>query len=680
MFANMSNSTADFIVIFTALIYLSQFGFAAGLGCRLMVILNVMVLSPSVFLLGFLSLGFSLTLSCVLRLPPVRHLGTQVLVVVFMLPTLVWNASVNLVLPSLEALVDTYHNPVFFVFGLIISWTIESFGLRNIRAVVSSLELDNISLRTLNTSLLRGKKHLRHQLSSMRTTFITERKVLVDLQAEFVYLKERARAKRKEYKVQLKAFADQNLKERMEHCATRLMYKQTVEERDNVLRKYRSLKQDSRKRIHELEDIQFEDGQRIRNLESYVDRLEKEAGARDMALKECRELLRKQAFEILTKDILLLCRDNASSAPTVKPPVMVTSKSDTEHSVSFTPIVSPLEVEVSGEVEQVEASSVYSLALVLDRTSENTGFLKVEREEVGAVGQSLRSISIEASKVSTVGQSSTSSHFVEPSSQEERLLRSSVSMRPILTDLSSRWSMASSSLGGVSTTQEASARVGPSTTRTLDIPSRVSDTDNSLLVNGSLAPRTNTVASWPGESSSPKPVDSQEDSSFALFQPQNSSTPRSQSLLSRPGQPSSSKLASSFMLSQPQASSSPPRTPSLPPSIHPPKLRFSDNLLLSNGRRIPRPPTLVFGPSGSPPPTATGSRLASPFLDFRPQSSSSPRSRSLIPWSKESSSPKATGSSSRTSSFAHFRPQACSTPFIPRSPRLLKSEFSRFPF
>ncbi|KAJ3487891.1 hypothetical protein NLI96_g3221 [Meripilus lineatus] len=261
-------------------------------------------------------------------------------------------------------------------------------------------------------------------------------------------------------------------------------------------------------------------------------------------------------------------------------------------------------------------------------------------------------------------------------------------MRPILADLSSSWSSASSAVGGVSTTQEASARVGtstvdnlPGTTRTLDIPSRISDTDNSLLVNGSLVPRTNSVASWSGESSSPKPVDSQEDSSFALFQPQNSSTPRSQSLLSRPGQPSSSKLATSFILSQPQASSSPPRTPSLPPSIHPPKLRFSDNLLLSNGRCIPRPPTLVFGPSGSPPPTATGSRLASPFLDFRPQSSSSPRSQSLIPWSKESSSPKATGSSSRTSSsFAHFRPQACSTPFIPRPPRLLKSEFSRFPF
>ncbi|KAJ3487845.1 hypothetical protein NLI96_g3268 [Meripilus lineatus] len=573
MFTDMFNSTTDF----TALIYLFQFGFAAGLGFRLSVILTVMVLSPSVFLLGFPSLGLSLTLSCVLRLPLVRYLVAQVLVVVFMLPILVWNASVTLVLPSLEALVDTYYHPVFFVFGLVVSWIIESIGLRNLRAVVSSLELDNISFRTLNTSLSREKKHLKHQLSAMRATLSA---AVVDLQAEIVHLKERARAKRQEHRDQRKAAADQNLTERLEHCTTRLKYKQTVEERDNVLRKYRSLKEDSKKRIHKLEDIQFEDMQRIRNLESYVDRLEKEARARDKAFKECRKLLDNQAFEILTKNILLSCRDNASSAPTVKPPVMVTSKSDTEHSMSFTPIVSPLEqVGVSGGVGQVETSSVYSSALVLDRTSEYTGFSEREKEEVGAVRQSLRSVSIEASKVSTVGQSSTSSHFVEPSLQEERLLRSSVSMRPILTDLSSHWFLAPSALGGVSTTQEASARVGtstvdnlPGTTRTLDIPSRISDTDNSLLVNGSLVPRTNSVASWPGESSSPKLVDSQEDSSFALFQPQNSSTPRSQSLLSRPGQqPSSSRLASSFMLSQPQASSSPPRTPSLPPSIYSPK-------------------------------------------------------------------------------------------------------------
>ena len=526
----------------------------------------------------------------------------------------------------------------------------------------------------------------------MRGALFGERRALVELQAKIVHIKERARVKYQTARDQCKAFADQNLTERMEHCVTQLKYDRTVEERDDILRTYRSLKRDSRERIQKLQDTQLENEQRIRDLELYVDKLKKEAGAHDKARKDCRELLHRQAFEILTKDILLLARrDNASSAPTVKPPVMVTSKSDTDstskHSMSFAQIVSPLEqFGVSGEVEQVETSSVYSSALVLDRTSEYTGFSEGEKEEVGAVRQSLRSVSIEASKVSTVGQSFTSSHFVEPSSQEERLLRSSVSMRPILTDLSSHWSLAPSALGGVSTTQEASARVGtstvdnlPGTTRTLDIPSRISDTDNSLLVNGSLAPRTNSVASWSGESSSPKLVDSQEDSSSAFFQPQNSSTPRSQSLLSRPGQSSSSKLASSFMLSQPQASSSPPRTPSLPPSIYPPKLRFSDNLLLSNGRCIPRPPTLVFGASGSPPPTATGSRLASPFLDFRPQSSSSPRSRSLIPWAKESQSPNATGSS-RSSSFSYFRPQSCSTPFIPRSPRLLKSEFSRFPF
>ena len=165
MFATMLNSIANLMVYFTALTYLSQFGFAAGLGCRLMVILIVMVLSPSVFLLGFLSLGFSLTLSCVLRLPLVRYLAAQVLVVVFTLPTLVWNASVNLVLLSLEALVDMYHYPVFFVFGLIISWIIESMGLRNLRAIVSSLELDNISLRTQTTSLSREKELLNDQLS-----------------------------------------------------------------------------------------------------------------------------------------------------------------------------------------------------------------------------------------------------------------------------------------------------------------------------------------------------------------------------------------------------------------------------------------------------------------------------------------------------------------------------------
>ncbi|KAJ3489138.1 hypothetical protein NLI96_g2334 [Meripilus lineatus] len=711
MFATIAN----IMVYFTALTYFSQFGFAAGLGSRLSVIAQVMVMSPSFFLVGFLSLGLSLTLSWVLRLPPVRHLTAQVSVVVFMLPILVWNTSVTLVLLSLEALVDMYYGPVFFVFGLFISWIIESIGLRNLRAVVSSLELNNISLRTQTTSLSRDKELLNDQLSSMHATLSAKRRALADHKAEIVHLKERAIE-------QQQAATDQILTEQMKHRETRLKYERAKEKLNDALRAFQSLQNhndhaherfddlrihardacnaydeeeikhqsrqaDDRKRIQALEDIQSEHVQRIRSLESYVDKLQKEAGAREERYEECKKLVGRQAFEILKKDLLLLPRGNkVPDAPTVKPPVTVTSQSDTdsswERSMSFTQIVSPQEqFEVSEEVEEVEASSVYSSvyssAMVLDRTSEYNGSLEVEKEEVGSVEQSRQS-------VSTVGQSSASSHFVEPSTQEERLLRSSVSMRPILDDLSSAWSLAPSALTEVSTTQEASARVGTSTmdnipgiTQTLDIP-RISDTDNSLLINGSLPPRTSSVASWPGESSSPKAADSREDSSFMLFQPQASSTPRSQSLLSRPGQ-SSSRLASSYMLSQPQASLSSPHTPHLPPSIHPPKLRFSDNLLLSNGSFVPRPPTLVFGPSGSPPPTATGSRLASPFLHFRPQSSSSPRSDSFIRRSEESSSPKATGSP-RISSFAHFRPQSCSSPWIPRSPRLLTSEISRFPF
>ncbi|KAJ3487876.1 hypothetical protein NLI96_g3222 [Meripilus lineatus] len=365
MFANI----ADFIVYFTALIYLSQFGFAAGLGFRLTVILSVMVLSPSVFLLGFLSLGFSLTLSCVLRLPLARYLATQVLVVVFTLPILVWNASVTLVLLSLEALVDMYHYPVFFVFGLVISWIIESIGLRNLRVVVSSLELDNISFRTLNTSLLRERKQFKRQLSSMRGALFGERRALVELQAKIVHIKERARVKYQTARDQCKAFADQNLTERMEHCVTQLKYDRTVEERDDILRTYRSLKRDSRERIQKLQDTQLENEQRIRDLELYVDKLKKEAGAHDKA------------------------------------------HSTSKHSMSFTQIVSPLEqFGVSGEVEQVETSSVYSSALALDRTSEYTGFSEVGKEEVGAV-ESLRSVSIEASTVST-GWTPTAIHFI----------------------------------------------------------------------------------------------------------------------------------------------------------------------------------------------------------------------------------------------------------------------------
>ncbi|KAJ3477853.1 hypothetical protein NLI96_g10179 [Meripilus lineatus] len=711
MFATIANV----MVYFTALTYLSQFGFAAGLGSRLSVILQIMVVSPSFFLVGFLSLGLSLTLSWVLRLPPVRHLATQVSVVVFMLPILVWNTSVTLVLLSLEALVDMYYGPVFFVFGLLISWIIESVGLRNLRAVVSSLEVDNISLRTQTTSLSRDKELLNDQLSSMHSTLCTERRALADHKAEIVHLKERAIE-------QQEAAADQILTEQMKHRETRLKYERAKEKLNDALRAFRSLQNhndhaherfddlrihardacnaydeekikhqsrqaDDRKRIQALEDIQSEHVQRIRSLESYVDKLKKEAEARDERYEECKKLVGRQAFEILKKDLLLLSRrNNISDAPTVKPPVMVTSQSDTdsswEHSMSFTQIVSPQEqFEVSGEVEEVETSSVYSSAMVLDRTSEYNGSLeveKVEKEEFGSVEQSRQSVSM-------VGQVSTSSHFVEPSTQEERLLRSSVSMRPILDDLSSAWSLAPSALTEVSTTQEASARVGTSTmdnipgiTQTLDIP-RISDTDNSLLINGSLPPRTSSVASWPRESSSSKAADSQEDLSFMLFQPQASSTPRSQSLLSRPG--TSSRLVSSYMLSQPQASLSSPHTPHLPPSIHPPKLRFSDNLLLSNGSFVPRPPTLFFGPSGSPPPTATGSRLASPFLHFRPQSSSFPRSGSFIRRSEESLSLKATGSPRISESpFARFRPQSCSSPWIPWSPRLLTSEISRFPF
>ncbi|KAJ3486630.1 hypothetical protein NLI96_g4099 [Meripilus lineatus] len=337
-FAATLRSVAMFVFNLFIFVTLGQFGFVNGIDFSPYVILDLLVSASKIFLVGLWSLFLVGILSWFLRIPWVRYIVLRVIVVTLQLPSLVQSVKVNTVSLVSKVPVDIYYYSVFFVFGLLVSWIITAIGQRKLKAVISSLESDNISFWTLNSSLL----------------------------TEIDTLEQSAAAERK-------AAEDKDAQERMKHCITQLKFERTLESHAVL-----------EERVRQQESRMADDKRRIRDLERMVGHLQRQVREQEEEHKNYKDQIEKRSFEILLKD---LERSQSSSLPTVNSLATVTSHSDTDYtseSMSLTEIIQPLPQEQDGSHSLLSEESVEALSTAtvtshsdMDYTSESMSFTEI---------------------------------------------------------------------------------------------------------------------------------------------------------------------------------------------------------------------------------------------------------------------------------------------------------------
>ncbi|KAJ3486622.1 hypothetical protein NLI96_g4095 [Meripilus lineatus] len=338
MFAATLRSVAMFVFNLFIFATLGQFGLVNGIDFSPYVILDLLVSASKIFLVGLWSLFLTAILSWFLRIPWVRYIVLRVIVVTLQLPSLVQSVKVNTVSLVSKAPVDIYYYTVFFVFGLLVSWIITASGQRKLKAAIASLESDNISFWTLNSSLLT-------ELDSLQQSAVAERK----------------------------AADEKDAQERMKHCITQLKFDRTLE--SHAVLEERVRRQKSR---------MTDDQRRIRDLERMVGDLQRQVREQEEEHKNYKDQIEKRSFELLLKD---LERSQSSSLPTVTSLATVTSNSDTDYtseSMSLTEIIQPRPQEQDGSHSLLSEESVEALSTAtvtshsdMDYTSESMSFTEI---------------------------------------------------------------------------------------------------------------------------------------------------------------------------------------------------------------------------------------------------------------------------------------------------------------
>ncbi|KAJ3486643.1 hypothetical protein NLI96_g4102 [Meripilus lineatus] len=339
MFAATLRSVAMFVFNLFIFATLGQFGFVNGIDFSPYVILDLLVSASKIFLVGLWSLFLTGILSWFLRIPWVRYIVLRVIVGTLQLPSLVQSVKVNTVSLVSKAPVDMYYYSVFFVFGLLVSWIITASGQRKLKAAIASLESDNISFWTLNSSLL----------------------------TELDTLEQSAAAERQ-------AAEDKDAQERMKHCITQLKFERTLESHAVL-----------EERVRQQESRMADDKRRIRDLGRMVFHLQRQVREQEEEHKNYKDQIEKRSFEILLKD---LERSQSSSLlPTVNSLATVTSHSDTDYtsnSMSLTEIIQPLPQEQDGSHSLLSEESVEALSTAtvtshsdMDYPSESMSFTEI---------------------------------------------------------------------------------------------------------------------------------------------------------------------------------------------------------------------------------------------------------------------------------------------------------------